>query len=118
MTRWSEKTASAAVSGLPEANFCPGLILKVKGFSVVAQSIAFSSAGHELGNISGLKPHDPVIDIGDDLDPGELIGFGRVEGNDIVDIFRNNQSVGRRCRHGAWRKQKQYARKQRVPNSV
>ena len=28
--RWSEKAASAAVTGLPEANFCPGLILKVK----------------------------------------------------------------------------------------
>ena len=102
MTRCSEKAASFAVTGLPDAKAEAGADLVGEGLAVVADRAAFGDAAHQLGDVGRVEAHDAVIGIGQNLDAAQLIGFGRIERNDVIDVFGDNQRVFGRFRNGLW----------------
>ena len=70
--------------------------------------MALGDATGQRAGILRLERHDPVVDVGQDLARSELERLARIEGDDVTDVLRHNEGVGRglrRSRRGGQREE-------------
>ena len=114
ITRCSDQAASPAVDRVAGSEVLARADLEGEGLAVVADLYAFRNAWDEFFDVRGLEAHDAVIGVGQNLDARELIGFGGVERDDVVDLLGDHQRIGR-CRGLRLRREReQRSRQQRV----
>ena len=68
--------------------------------SVGADGPAAREVRHECGGVGRVGPDEAAVAIGQDLDAGEFIGFGRIEAREIVDDAGHDDHPGRRAGPG------------------
>ena len=59
---------------------------------------ALGHAAHQLVDVLGFVPHEPVVNAGGDDLRRDLVGFARIEGDQAIDLARENHAVLRRGR--------------------
>ena len=85
-TRCRLNAASCAVTGLPESNLASRRSLKVKVRPSGLTSQLSARSPSILVRRPRIGPDQPAIAVGIHLAVGELVGFGRVEADDVVDL--------------------------------
>ena len=62
-------------------------------------------AADKLVDVGRFEPHYTVIGVGEDFEARKLVGLGRIERDEVVDLLGDDQGVGRRrgLRHGRQR---------------
>ena len=85
-TRCRLNAASFAVTGLPESNFASRCSLKVKVRPSGLTVQLLGEVAVDLGGVVHVGPDQPAVAVGIDLVVGELIGFRRIEADDVVDL--------------------------------
>ena len=94
--RWSEKATSSAVSGLPEANLMPVADLKGIGFTVGRHRPAFGRNAIDFADILHVVADQAVIGVTGILGAGKLENFGRIQGDNVIELPRHDKGVGGR----------------------
>jgi hypothetical protein len=68
------------------------------GLGIGRDRPALSNAADQLRHVLGFVAHEAVIDIGGDDLRRDLVGFARIEGDQVVDLAREHHCVLRRGR--------------------
>ena len=69
------------------------LQLEREGQSVGADVVAFGKVAGHLGGVGGIGTHQPAVAVAVHLIVGEFVGFGWVEGDDVIDLPHHHHGV-------------------------